>query len=235
MSETLLRADHLSRTVQDRAGKRSAIVQDVSFDLARGELIAITGPSGSGKSSLLRLLNRLDEPSSGTVWLGGVDYRSIPPRELRRRVGMIMQRAFLFPGTIADNLRYGPRQRHEMLADAKISELLGSVGLGGFEDRDIANLSGGEAQRVAFARALANDPEALLMDEPTSALDEAAKGQVETVIANALRERGIAGVLVTHDLAQAARVAGRIGLLREGRLERMGTPEEVLHAERFRP
>ena len=119
--EPLLRADHLSRTVQDRGGKRNAIVQDVSFELARGELIAITGPSGSGKSSLLRLLNRLDEPSSGTVWLGGVDYRSISPRELRRRVGMIMQRAFLFPGTIADNLRYGPRQRQQWSRTRKSS------------------------------------------------------------------------------------------------------------------
>ncbi|MFL5271155.1 MAG: ATP-binding cassette domain-containing protein, partial [Anaeromyxobacteraceae bacterium] len=158
----LLAAQHLSRTVQGRA-----IVDDVSFELSEGEVLALVGPSGAGKSSLLRLLDRLDEPTGGTVLLEGRDYRELPPRELRRRVGMIMQLPALFPGTVADNLRFGPRQRGAELADAAVEALLADVGLAGFGARDAARLSGGEAQRVAIARAVANEPAVLLLDEPT--------------------------------------------------------------------
>src|SRR5579884_1380590 len=107
-SEPILRTDHLSRTISGKA-----IVQDISVAVSKGETLGIVGPSGSGKSSFLRLLNRLDEPTSGTVYLNAVDYRAIAPRELRRQVGMVTQRAFLFPGTVADNLQFGPRQRGE--------------------------------------------------------------------------------------------------------------------------
>ncbi len=227
MNGVVLRVDHLARTVGDRT-----IVDDVSFEVFHGELLAVAGPSGAGKSSLLRLINRLDEPSSGTVWLSGIDYRVLRPRELRRRVGMIMQRAFLFPGTVADNLRFGPEQRGETLAPAGIAELLASVGLSGYEDRDVAPLSGGEAQRVSFARALANGPEVLLLDEPTSSLDEAATRQVEAVVAEAVRERGLACVMVTHDPEQAVRVAKRALLLRAGRVESIDTPERIRDAQR---
>ena len=149
-----------------------AIVNDVSLDVRHGELLGIVGASGSGKSSFLRLLNRLDEPTSGTVFLDGQDYRQLPPRELRRRVGMVTQRPFLFPGDVASNLRFGPLQRGETLPDGEVSALLERVGLPGFATRDVINLSGGEQQRVSLARALANRPRCLLLDEPTSALDE---------------------------------------------------------------
>src|SRR5215472_10866895 len=162
----VLRTDHLGRRVGEKW-----IVHDVSLSVQRGELLGLVGPSGSGKSSLLRLLNRLDEPTSGTVFLEGQDYRQIPPRELRRRVGMVTQRPFLFPGDIASNLRFGPLQRGESLPDNEIAGLLERVGLAGFAGRNVANLSGGEQQRVSLARALANRPEILLLDEPTSALD----------------------------------------------------------------
>src|ERR1700741_4358141 len=122
----VLRAEHLGRSVPDKV-----LVADANFYLRKGETLAIVGPSGSGKTSLLRLLNRLDEPTSGTVHLNGVDYHQIAPRDLRRRVGMVMQRPFLFPGTVADNLRFGPRQRGENLADGRIEELLAGVGLAG--------------------------------------------------------------------------------------------------------
>jgi len=227
MNDLVLRVDGLARTVGDRT-----IVDDVSFEVRHGELLAVAGPSGAGKSSLLRLINRLDEPSSGTVWLRRTDYRTLPPRELRRRVGMIMQRAFLFPGTVAANLRFGPEQRGQTLASAEIAELLASVGLSGYEDRDVTPLSGGEAQRVCFARALANDPEVLLLDEPTSSLDEAATRQVEAVVAEAVRARGLACVMVTHDPAQAVRVAGRALLMRAGRVAMIDTPERIRDAQR---
>lgn len=227
MNGVVLRADRLTRTVSGRT-----IVDDVSFEVVRGELLAVTGPSGAGKTSLLRLINLLDEPSSGTVWLHGTCYRSLPPRELRRRVGMIMQRAFLFPGAVADNLRFGPAQRGETLQDSEISELLASVGLSGYEHRDVSTLSGGEAERVSFARALANRPEVLLLDEPTSSLDEAAARQVESVIAGAVRDRGLACVMVTHDPEQAVRVASRALLLQAGRVAAVGTPERIRDAQR---
>jgi len=220
-----LRAEKLGRSVPGKI-----LVADATFEVGSGETLAIVGPSGSGKSSLLRLLNRLDEPTTGTVYIDGVDYRQIPPRELRRRVGMVLQRPYLFPGSVADNLQFGPRQRgHELSAQA-LEELLVGVGLAGFGSRDVANLSGGEAQRVSFARALANSPEALLLDEPTSALDEAAKKEVEVLIRKIGQERGLACVLVTHDVAQAARLAERVLVLETGQIVRSGTAKEVLHA-----
>jgi putative ABC transport system ATP-binding protein len=195
-----------------------------------GETLAIVGPSGSGKTSLLRLLNRLDEPTSGTVFLNGVDYRRLVPRDLRRRVGMVTQRPYLFPGTVAQNLRFGPRQRGEELPDDQVDELLSGVGLVGYAARNVANLSGGEAQRVSFARTLANAPEVLLLDEPTSALDADAKAEVEGLIQQIVRERGLTCVLVTHDLAQATRLAKRALLLEGGQIVRDGPLEEVTGA-----
>jgi putative ABC transport system ATP-binding protein len=224
-SAAVLRAEKLGRVVGEKV-----LVADASFEVRKGETLAIVGPSGSGKSSLLRLLNRLDEPSTGTVYLDGVEYRQLAPRELRRRVGMVTQRAFLFPGKVADNLRFGPRQRGEELDDRRIEELLEGVGLAGYGSRDVANLSGGEAQRVSFARTLANSPEVFLLDEPTSALDEDSKHGVEALVMQIGREQGIPCVLVTHDVAQAARLAHRVLLLEAGRITRSGTAEEVLRA-----
>jgi putative ABC transport system ATP-binding protein len=221
----VLRAEMLGRSVPAKV-----LVADATFAVYRGEMLAIVGPSGSGKSSLLRLLNRLDEPTSGTVYLDGLDYRQIAPRELRRHVGMVTQRAFLFSGTVAENLQFGPRQRGESLSESRVEELLAAVGLGGYGSRDVANLSGGEGQRVSFARTLANSPEVLLLDEPTSALDDDSKREVETIIQQIAARQGIAGVLVTHDVAQAARLARRALVLEGGRIVRSGTVEEVLRA-----
>jgi putative ABC transport system ATP-binding protein len=143
---------------------------------------------------------------------------------------MVMQRPYLFPGTVADNLRFGPKQRGEVLSDARIEELLAAVGLAGYASRDIANLSGGEGQRVSFARTLANSPEVLLLDEPTSALDEDSKGDVEKIILQIRQEQGIPCVLVTHDAAQAMRLAQRALVLEAGRIVRAGNIQEVLRA-----
>ena len=221
----VLRTDHLSRTVGDRR-----LVDSITVEVRSGEVLAVVGPSGSGKSSFLRLLNRLDEPTFGTVFLQDTDYRQIPPCELRRKVGMVTQRAFLFPGTVRENLNYGPRQRGEELSESLAQQLLTRVGLPGYLARDVAHLSGGEAQRVSIARALANTPAVLLLDEPTSALDEAAKSGVEGLLHDIILERSLTCVMVTHDVAQAARMATSVIMLEAGRVIKAGSVKEVLHA-----
>ncbi|MGH9550868.1 MAG: ABC transporter ATP-binding protein, partial [Terriglobales bacterium] len=221
----ILRTEHLGRSV---GGK--VLIQDANFEVQKGEVLAITGPSGSGKTSLLRLLNRLDENTSGTVFVEGKEYRNIEPRELRRQLGMVTQRPYLFPGSVSDNLRFGPAQRGEILEPGAIDTLLAQVGLKNYAGRDVANLSGGEAQRVSVARTLANSPLVILLDEPTSALDEAAKLEVESAIQRVVQDRGLTCVVVTHDVAQAARLAGRALLLESGRILRAGPVEEVLRA-----
>ncbi len=224
-AKAVLATQHLRRVVEGRA-----IVDDITVEVHAAEVLAIVGASGSGKTSFLRLLNRLDEPTSGTVLLEGTDYRQIAPRELRRRVGMVTQRPFLFPGTVADNLRFGPRQRGETLTDAAAETLLARVGLTGYGTRDVANLSGGEAQRVSFARSLANSPGVLLMDEPTSALDESSKLGIESLIREVIHDNHLTCVIVTHDTAQASRMADRALILEAGRALRIGAVNEVLHA-----
>ena len=206
------------------------LLDNIDLTIDRAEVLAVFGPSGAGKSTFLRLLNRLDEPTSGTVLLDGTDYLTLNPRDLRRRIGMVMQRAYLFPGTIADNVRFGPKQAGKVLSDQSVEGLLAQVGLAGFGDRNALTLSGGEAQRVAITRALANEPDILLLDEPTSALDEVAKLGVESLLESLIRQRHLTCVWVTHDAAQAARMADKVLLLEAGRMTAHGNARELLHA-----
>ncbi len=201
-----------------RVADGRTIVRAATLEARAGSMVALVGPSGSGKSSLLRLINRLDEPTSGRVMLDGRDYREIAPRELRRRVGMVMQRPYLFPGTVADNVRFGPAQRGLTVSDAEVDGLLAQVDLAGFGARGVDRLSGGEAQRVSIARALANGPEALLLDEPTSALDEGRVEFVERLVGEMVRERGLVCLMVTHDREQARRMADRVLWMADGEL-----------------
>lgn len=221
----ILRTENLTR-----AANGKVLVDDVTFDLRASEVLAIVGPSGSGKSSLLRLLNRLDEPGSGTVYLEGTDYRQIDPRVLRRKLGLVTQRPYLFPGTVGQNLKFGPAQHGEVLSQESTDDLLAKVGLRGYSTRNVANLSGGEAQRVAVARTLANSPLILLLDEPTSSLDEASKFEIEALLRNIVLGQRLTCVIVTHDKAQAARLAECALVLESGRVVRMGATSEVLHA-----
>lgn len=216
-------ARNLSRVA---AGK--SLVGDISVRALPGEVLAVLGRSGAGKSSFLRLLNRLDEPTGGTVLLNGVDYREFAPQELRRRVGMVMQRPYLFPGTVADNIAFGPRQCSRALDAGEIAALLERVGLSGYQDRDVSDLSGGEAQRVSLARTLANAPQALLLDEPTSALDASSAQVIEELVLGLVRERQMACVLVTHSKSQALNLAARTMVLDAGRQAACGPTEEVL-------
>jgi putative ABC transport system ATP-binding protein len=208
-------------------GKQSVLC-DVSFNVGKAEVVCLLGPSGGGKSSLLRCVNRLLEPAPGTVFINGQDVISLDVITLRRKVGMLLQTAYLFPGTVADNVGYGPHLQNEVLSETRVAELLTMAGLDpSFAKHSADRLSGGEGQRVAIARALATEPEILLLDEPTSALDPAATHHVEETILS-LRERLALTVLwVSHDTAQARRVAGRVYLLVDGAVVDEGTPEHL--------
>lgn len=224
-----LRSEKLCREV---GGKK--LVDNISFELQQNEIVAIIGPSGAGKSSFLRLLNRLDEPTGGTVYLDERDYKTFLPAELRRTVGMVLQTPYLFAGTVAENLQFGPQQRGEVFSPEQQEQLLTQVGLAGYGSRDVAHLSGGEAQRISLARALANSPQILLLDEPTSALDDRSGREVEELLLETMQRRQISCLIITHNLEQARRVANRVLLLAAGGQKALGTPQEVLpYAKQF--
>lgn len=204
------------------------LLEDVSVSIPESTVLVVVGPSGAGKSSFLRLLNRLDEPTEGTVLLDGEDYRNLSPRGLRKRVGLVPQDPALVPGTVFENVARGPLLRDEPVDETHLAELLERLGLTGYEDRDVEELSGGEKQRVAIARTLLNDPDVLLLDEPTSHLDSAAEERVETLLIDLIRELDLTVVMVTHDEDQAQRIGDGVMVLQNGRVDRIGPVEEVL-------
>lgn len=196
-----------------RAGR--VVFEGLRADLAEGAT-GIVGPSGVGKSTLLRLLNRLADPSAGTVRYRGRDLREHDVLKLRREVGLVPQLPALLEGTVADNVLFGPRLAKRA---ADVAESLRLAGLDpAFEPRRADALSVGEQQRVMLARTLALQPSVLLLDEPTAALDDTSKAAIERTLRD-LRERlGLSFVLVTHDLDQAARLADRVLVLEPGAL-----------------
>ena len=202
----------LEHVTASRGGRR--VLHDVSLRIGPGTT-AILGPSGSGKSTLLRLLNRLADPDEGVVRFHGTDLRELDVLELRRRACLVPQLPAPLPGTVADNVAYGPRLVHRA---ADVERALARAGLDpAYAERGADELSVGEQQRVMLARALALEPEALLLDEPTSALDDEARTGVERTLAE-LAETVAAVVLVTHDRDQAERLARRIVVVEEGRV-----------------
>jgi putative ABC transport system ATP-binding protein len=219
----LLRADRLCR----RTGE-AVLLEEVSFGLEAGDVFVVFGPSGAGKSTLLRLLNRLDEPTSGTVYLDGTDYRDLPPQEVRKRIGLVPQAPTLLPGSVADNVAWGPRLRDEPVDRDRVDRLLRRLGLDGFSDRAAGELSGGEAQRVAIARTLFNEPDVLLLDEPASSLDATAARQVESLIETTATDLARAAVLVTHDADRARRLGTRGLRLNDGQVRARGSVTDVL-------
>lgn len=205
-----------------------SILQDVTVDVSSGEMLVVIGQSGSGKSTLLRCINRLIEPDAGVVRLGDVDTRELSVIDLRRRVGMIFQKTTPFAGTVADNIRYGCALHGETLTRERVLELMELASLeASLIDQDAYTLSGGQEQRLAIARALANQPDVLLLDEPTSALDPIATRHVE----ESLLKLDLTMVWVSHSIEQARRVADRVLLLDAGRVMRVDSVDAMLHPQ----
>ena len=188
------------------AGDSPCVLEGVTFSVPRGDRLLLVGRSGSGKTTLLRLLNRLDEPRSGVILVGGIPITEQEPRALRRRVALLMQKPVVFAGTVRDNLLVRPHG-HPPLADAKIAGLLADVGLSGLDpERDAGSLSGGEQQRLCLARALATEPEVLLLDEPTSALDPHTLGVIAGLVLEVQRQRALTLIVATHQAELSRRL-----------------------------
>jgi putative ABC transport system ATP-binding protein len=201
----------------------AVLLDDITAGIGRGCCTVIIGPSGAGKSSLLRLLNRLEDPTAGRVLLDGVALTDLDVLALRRRVVLVGQQPVLLTGSVAEELRVA----RPGLADAPAARLLGQVGLPpAFLHRTTTGLSGGEAQRVCLARALALEPEVLLLDEPTSALDPTSTAAIGVLIAELVAAGGTV-LAVSHHQRWTAQVAHRVLVLDRGRLTEIGPPETI--------
>ncbi len=220
----------------------SPVLDGVDLAVRSDEVLGVIGPSGTGKSTLLRLLALHVRPQDGTVTMDGRDAWSVSKQErlsLQRRIGMVFQTPNLFDTTVRENVRYGLRVRSdwkERLRDRlpgastngalSVSQVLGLVDMDGLETRAVSSLSGGEAQRVAFARAMAYDPDVLLLDEPTSDLDPRNTAVIEEAVSTA-RDNGLAVVLATHDMHQTQRLADRVAVMIDGRIIEIGETEQI--------
>ena len=213
----------LERVTMLRGG--SVVLDDVTCDVRAGAT-CVWGASGAGKSTLLRLLNRLADPADGRVLFHGENVRAADVQELRRRVVLAPQLPAPFPGTVAENVLYGPRLARRHVDAAGVLELVALPR--SYADRDAARLSVGEQQRLMIARALALEPEVVLLDEPTSALDGAARDAVEETLTHLRDEVDVSLVIVTHDLDQARRLAEWVVELEHGRVLDQGAAAEVL-------
>ena len=219
---------------KDEQDQDVKILRDLSFSVPAGSIFALAGPSGSGKSSALRLINRLDDSSAGDIFIDGREIRDWEIGELRSRVGFMFQDSALFEGSVMENILYGlclqglKKCDHEPTAQ----KFLEQVGLPPeLLHRNVESLSGGQKQRVNLARTLAMEPDIILMDEPTSSLDPAAAQVIEQLVLKLNGEAQKTFILVSHNLEQIQRLAGACAVLDQGRAVFTGVPEELFAAE----
>lgn len=204
-------------------------LDDVSFDVGSGELVALLGPSGGGKSTLLRTIAGLEQPDAGSISLDDEVVDRQHPRQ--RRVGFVFQHYALFRHmTVARNVAFGLEAQKATRSDVahRVAELLRLVGLQGLEERLPSQLSGGQRQRVALARALAPRPKILLLDEPFAALDAKVRGELRRWLRELHEETGVTSLFVTHDQEEAFALADRVVVVNQGRIEQAGTPMEIM-------
>ncbi len=238
-------ADHLMvveqvyRSRKDRQGNEVVILHGIDLSLQRGRMTVIIGPSGGGKSTLIRLLNRLDEPTSGRIRLAGRDLDEIDPLLLRRRVALLLQKLFLFSGTVLENLQR-PFHFHgtepPMRDNPELRQLLEETHVPqDWLDREARSLSQGQQQRVCLARSLITCPEVLLLDEPTSSLDRPTADSLADTMRQICCVRGLAVLMVTHDLRMAERSADHLAYLENGRILEQGEARQLLNHPRCKP
>lgn len=230
-----MRENGLSRAEVLEKHNCVAAVAEVGFEVSKGETFCIMGLSGSGKSTLIRLINRLIDPTLGRIEVAGTDLGALSEQQLRRvrseKIGMVFQNVALLPfRTVTENVAFGLEVRKvaraERLATAK--RVLKTVGLAEWGDRYPSELSGGMQQRVGIARALASEPEIILMDEPFSALDPLIRRQLQDEFIDLASRLGKTTVFITHDPDEAVRVGNRIAIMRDGRIVQIGTPEDIV-------
>lgn len=219
----MLELRHIFKTYEGKP-----LLDDISFELDRGETICLLGASGSGKSTLLRIIAGLEDPNSGSILFNGMDLASTPPH--LRDFGLVFQDYALFPHlNVYDNIAFGLRMRH--LGQSEIAERVANslelVNLSGFEKRQVTDLSGGEQQRVALARALAIRPRLLMFDEPLGALDRALREDLLNELRMILHNTDIPAIYVTHDQEEAFTLADRVLILHDAEIVREGTPADV--------
>ncbi|WP_445613442.1 ABC transporter ATP-binding protein [Geobacillus sp. YF-1] len=208
-------------------------LKTINLEIHKGELVALIGPSGCGKTTTMRMINRLIEPTSGTVYIDGQDISTLDPVELRRNIGYVIQQIGLFPHmTIAENIALVPKLKKwgKSAYEKRVDELLDLVGLdpATFKHRYPSELSGGQQQRVGVVRALAAEPDIILMDEPFSALDPISREQLQDDIVRLQEEIRKTIVFVTHDMDEAIKIADRIALMKDGEVVQFATPDQML-------
>jgi osmoprotectant transport system ATP-binding protein len=213
--------------------RTKSIIQNFSLEIDEGQLVVFIGPSGCGKTTLLKMINRLIQPTSGSILLNGTDISTMNPIELRRNIGYVIQNTGLFPHmTIKENLELIPKLKGENtdLIEKKTAELLTMVGLNPAEymDRYPKELSGGQQQRVGVARAFSTDSDIILMDEPFSALDPVTRNTLQEELYQMQKELNKTIIFVTHDMDEAIKIADKICLLKDGDLLQYDTPENIL-------
>ena len=223
--------------VRKRPGGEQAVILDgVSFCACPSNITGIVGPSGSGKSTLIRLINRLDDPSTGTISLNGDDISTVDPLLLRRKVAMVLQKPFMFEGTVLSNLQRPFLYRNLLPPPAGSDEVVRVISLVRLSpdmlEREARSLSGGEQQRVNLARALISHPEVLLLDEPTSALDRPATDSLATTLREICCREQLVIIIVTHDLRLAERAADYLIYLEQGMIIEEGGVSEMLAVPR---
>src|ERR1700704_84436 len=206
----------------------TTVLEDISFDVAEGEALVLLGASGSGKTTILRIIAGLEQPYTGKIMLHGKDVTELPPRE--RGIGVIFQSYALFPKmTVEKNIGYGLRIRRRRRKEIKntVNELLSLVQLEEHRKKYPSQLSGGQQHRVAIARTLAYKPEVLLFDEPFGALDTQTRTHLRREIRSLLKKIKVPAIFITHDQEEALELGDRIAVLNVGHLEQIGTPEEI--------
>lgn len=227
MTKNMIQFDHVSKVYQEKA-----VVDDISLSIQEGEFITILGTSGSGKTTTLKMINRLIEPTAGKIFFDGEDIATLDAVALRRKIGYVVQQIGLFPHmTVAENIGTVPKLLgwDKEKIEQRVAELLDLIQLPDFGDRYPSELSGGQQQRVGVARALAADPNVMLFDEPFGAIDAITRGDLQDELVNIHQQlNDKTFIFITHDIYEAFKLGTRVMIMDEGKIAQFDTPENIV-------